>query len=229
MKSKTAKSSKAQAHRSDLGYQGYVSPRHGKAFVLSLFLSWLGIGRFYMGRKDIGTLQLLAFAANVAVLIVFEDSSIVPNLTGTLFSVWLLVDDILIGSGKARDGNGNPLIIFGSEAPVGYRKVHISEKHTPAVILSGLWIPNILGVDRMYMGRVGLGILKLIVGIITIGFGAIIWGIVDYILIARGRARDGRKRHLITPDVTILASRKTYPQSTQQPPTSRPPANGPQF
>ena len=217
MKSKSAKSSKTHAQRSELGYQGYVSPRHSTAFVLSFFFSWLGVGRFYMGRKDIGTLQLLAFVANVAVFIVFEDSVIVPNLTSTLFLVWMVIDDILIGSGKARDGNGNPLIIFGSEAPAGYCKSHISEKHTPAVILSGLLIPNVLGIDRMYTGRVGLGILKLVVGIITIGFGAYIWSIIDYILIARGRARDGNKRHLIAADLTTLSSRKTQLQSAEQP------------
>ncbi len=42
-----------------------------------------------------------------------------------------------------------------------------------------------LGVDRFYMGQVGLGILKLI----TAG-GCGIWYIIDIILIATGQARD---------------------------------------
>ena len=216
MKSK-AKSSKTHAQRSELGYQGYVSPRHSTAFVLSCFLCWLGAGRFYMGRKDIGTLQLLAFVATFVLTYIFIDSPVLPQLIPFPLSIGLFIDHLLIGSGKARDGNGNPLIIFGSEAPVGYCKSHISEKHTAAVILTTISITNVLGIDRMYTGRVGLGILKLIVGIITIGFGAIIWGTIDHILIGRGRARDGNKRHLIAADLTTLSSRKTQLQSAEQP------------
>ena len=190
MNSAVERSAGAQTSRSDLGHQAHVSPKHSTAFVLALFLSWLGVGRFYMGRKDIGTLQLLAFAATVALTIILPDSA--ANLISTPLTIWLIIDDILIGSGKARDGKGNPLIIFGDDAPRNYRQVHVSEKHTPAVILSGIWVTNMLGVDRMYMGRVGLGIVKLI----TLG-GLFVWTIVDYILIARGKARDGKGRPLI--------------------------------
>lgn len=220
MRSKTATSPKAQAQHSDLGYQGYVSPRHSTAFVLGIFFGGLGAGRFYMGRKDIGILKLLALAAHFVLLYIFIDSleeSFASNFFFFPLGIWLLIDQMLIGSGKARDGNGNPLIVFGADAPVGYCKSHISEKHTPAVILSGIWVTNFLGIDRMYTGRVGLGILKLIVGVITLGIGAFVWGLVDYILIGRGRARDGKGRHLIAADVTTLASRKTQLQSAQQP------------
>nr|MCK4930450.1 TM2 domain-containing protein [Nanoarchaeota archaeon] len=41
-----------------------------------------------------------------------------------------------------------------------------------------------LGVDRFIMGHVGLGILKLIITIITLGFGGFIWWLIDVILIA---------------------------------------------
>ena len=190
MNSAVEPSTGALVGRSDLGHQAYVSPKHSTAFVLALFLSWLGVGRFYMGRKDIGTLQLLAFAATVALTIILPDSA--ANLISTPLTIWLIIDDILIGSGKARDGKGNPLIIFGDDAPRNYRQVRVSEKHTPAVILSGIWVTNMLGVDRMYMGRVGLGIVKLI----TLG-GLFVWIIVDYILIGRGKARDGKGRPLI--------------------------------
>ena len=192
MNSAVERSAGAQTSRSDLRHQAHVSPKHSTAFVLALFLSWLGVGRFYMGRKDIGTLQLLAFAATLALTIILADSDVAVNLISTPLTIWLIIDDILIGSGKARDGNGNPLIVFGDDAPRNYRQVRVSEKHTPAVILSGIWVTNMLGVDRMYMGRVGLGIVKLI----TLG-GIFVWTIVDYILIARGKARDGKGRPLI--------------------------------
>ena len=216
MNSEVEPSAGAQTDRSDFGHQGYVSPRHSTAFVLSLFLSGFGVGRFYMGRKDIGILQLLAFAATFGLLYINIDSLVVFVIIFYL-GFWLIIDTILIASGKARDGNGNPLIIFGSEAPVGYCKSHISRKHTPAVILASIFVTNYLGIDRMYTGRVGLGILKLIVGIITMGFGSMIWGVVDYILIGRGKARDGKGRPLIAADLTTLSSRKTQLQSAEQP------------
>ena len=216
MNSAVEPSAGAQTGLSDFGHQGCVSPRHSTAFVLSLFFSGIGVARFFMGRKDIGILQLLAFAATIGLLYINIDS---PAVYVIIFhmGIWLIIDTILIASGKARDGNGNPLIIFGSEAPVGYCKSHISGKHTPAVILASIFVTNYLGIDRMYTGRVGLGILKLIVGIITMGFGSMIWGAVDYILIGRGRARDGNKRYLIAADLTTLSSRKTQLQSAEQP------------
>lgn len=41
-----------------------------------------------------------------------------------------------------------------------------------------------LGIDRFYMGYIGTGVLKLLISIITFGFAAWIWWIIDLILIA---------------------------------------------
>jgi TM2 domain-containing membrane protein YozV len=41
-----------------------------------------------------------------------------------------------------------------------------------------------LGIDRFYMGYAGLGILKLFITIVTIGFGGFVWWLIDLILIA---------------------------------------------
>ena len=41
-----------------------------------------------------------------------------------------------------------------------------------------------LGVDRFIMGKIGTGILKLLVTIFTAGIGGFIWWIIDLILIA---------------------------------------------
>lgn len=41
-----------------------------------------------------------------------------------------------------------------------------------------------LGVDRFIMGKVGTGILKLLVTIVTLGIGGFIWWLIDVILIA---------------------------------------------
>ena len=41
-----------------------------------------------------------------------------------------------------------------------------------------------LGIDRFYLGYFGTGILKLLISVVTFGFGAWIWWLIDIILIA---------------------------------------------
>ncbi len=43
---------------------------------------------------------------------------------------------------------------------------------------------GVFGVDRFIMGKIGTGILKLVVTLVTLGFGGCIWWIIDIILIA---------------------------------------------
>jgi TM2 domain. len=49
---------------------------------------------------------------------------------------------------------------------------------------------------RIYLGYTGLGIAQLVVGLITCGIGAIVWGIVDAVLILTDKVRDPEGRPL---------------------------------
>jgi TM2 domain-containing membrane protein YozV len=40
------------------------------------------------------------------------------------------------------------------------------------------------GVDRFIMGKVGTGILKLAITLVTLGFGGFVWWVIDIVLIA---------------------------------------------
>lgn len=44
-----------------------------------------------------------------------------------------------------------------------------------------------LGVDRFYLGNIGLGVAKLLVGWATFG----IWPLIDFIIVIAGQAHDG--------------------------------------
>lgn len=46
------------------------------------------------------------------------------------------------------------------------------------------------------MGQTGLGIAQLLVGLVTCGVGAVIWGVVDAVLILTDRVRDPLGRPL---------------------------------
>ena len=155
-----------------------VSRKHSAAVVLSVLLGGLGIDRMYTGRVALGILKLL--------------------FGWLTFGIWPIVDVILMGSGKARDGTGTPLIAYDDGNPSQPRPgesppqpATASHKHFVAVVLSVLL--GVLGIDRMYTGRVGLGILKLI----TLG-GVFVWWIVDMCLMGMGSARDGNGNPLIS-------------------------------
>jgi len=72
----------------------YISPGQpgdkdwGSALLLSIFLGWLGIDRFYLGYTGLGVLKLA---------------------TGGACGIWCLVDSILIALNKLPDSNGKLL------------------------------------------------------------------------------------------------------------------------
>jgi TM2 domain-containing membrane protein YozV len=133
----------------------------GTAFLLSAFLGSLGFDQFYLGNIGLGILKLITFGG---------------------LGFWALIDGLLIGFGMKKDHGGRPLY----RAPV---------EGTPtksvklALILS--WLVGPFGVDRFYLGYVGLGILKLIT---FGGFG--VWYVVDFVLIGMGKMKDAQGNSL---------------------------------
>jgi len=55
---------------------------------------------------------------------------------------------------------------------------------------------GLVGIGRIYLGYTGLGIAQLLIGLVTCGIGAVIWGIVDAILILSDKVRDPQGRPL---------------------------------
>ena len=71
-----------------------VSPSFTAAVVCSIFLGWLGVDRMITGRVGLGIAKLL--------------------LWWLTLGVWPIVDIVLVCTGKARDGDGKPLIDYGA-------------------------------------------------------------------------------------------------------------------
>ena len=65
-----------------------------------------------------------------------------------------------------------------------------------AGLLQLLGLLGLVGIGRIYLGYTGLGIAQLVVGLITCGIGAVVWGIIDAVLILTDKVRDPEGRPL---------------------------------
>lgn len=71
-------------------------------------------------------------------------------------------------------------------APIAYPQPVVSPKSRTVAAILGFFLGG-LGVDRFYLGNIGMGVAKLLVGWLTLG----IWPLVDWIIILAGSAHDG--------------------------------------
>ena len=65
-----------------------------------------------------------------------------------------------------------------------------------AGLLQLLGLFGFAGIGRIYLGHIGLGVAQLLVGLVTCGLGAAIWGTVDAVLILTDKVRDSQGRPL---------------------------------
>jgi TM2 domain-containing membrane protein YozV len=63
----------------------------------------------------------------------------------------------------------------------------ISPKSRTVAAILGFFL-GMLGVDRFYLGNIGMGVAKLLLGWLTLG----IWPLIDWIIILAGGAHDGQ-------------------------------------
>ena len=68
--------------------EGVSDKQFTTAVLLSFFLGWLGVDRFYLGYTGLGVLKLITFGA---------------------FGVWALIAFVLILMRKVPDSEGRPL------------------------------------------------------------------------------------------------------------------------
>jgi TM2 domain-containing membrane protein YozV len=133
----------------------------GTATVLAMFLGVFGVDRFYLGYTGLGILKLCTLGG---------------------CGIWAIVDKFLIIFKKVPDAQGRPLRYVNPNPS--------SDKEWVVAVLLSFYL-GWLGVDRFYLGQVGLGLLKLF----TLG-GCGIWAMVDAILIGLNRLPDSNGRLL---------------------------------
>jgi TM2 domain-containing membrane protein YozV len=65
-----------------------------------------------------------------------------------------------------------------------------------AGLLQLLGLFGLVGIGRIYLGYTGLGVAQLVVGLVTCGLGAVIWGLIDAVLLLTDKVRDPQGRPL---------------------------------
>lgn len=88
----------------------------------------------------------------------------------------------------------DPLAPYGRHPMTG--EPYSDKSKVIAGLLQLLGLFGILGIGRFYLGYTGLGVAQLLVGLFTCGIGAVIWGIVDAILLLTDKVRDPQGRPL---------------------------------
>jgi TM2 domain-containing membrane protein YozV len=93
-----------------------------------------------------------------------------------------------------------PGMYMDPSAPYGRHPVTGEPYSDKSKVIAGLLqligLFGLVGFGRIYLGQTGLGIAQLLVGLVTCGLGAVVWGIVDAILILTDKVRDPQGRPL---------------------------------
>ena len=93
-----------------------------------------------------------------------------------------------------------PQAYMDSTAPYGRHPLTGEPLSDKSKIVAGLLqligLFGLVGIGRIYLGYTGLGIAQLVVGLVTCGIGAVVWGIIDAVLIFTDKVRDPEGRPL---------------------------------
>ena len=159
--------------------------------LLAVFVGWLGVHRFYVGRARSGALQTVLGTLSIL-------SGGVPVFTAPLL-MWVILDVVWIITREFRDHSGRRIVRLNSDD----RRRYNGDTGTPAQPFSGkardattsrfsraialilTLLLGFVGAHRFYVGRTGTALAMLF----TLG-GLGIWWLIDIVIVASGQLKD---------------------------------------
>jgi len=156
--------------------------------LLAVFVGWLGVHRFYVGRMRSGALQTALGTLSIL-------SGGVPVFLVPLI-MWVILDVVWIITREFRDNNGRRIARLNGEDRRAYNGAQIH--HAPgkvrdattsrcsrAIALILTLLLGFAGAHRFYVGRTGTALAMLF----TVG-GLGIWWLIDIVIVASGQLKD---------------------------------------
>ena len=156
--------------------------------LLAVFVGWLGVHRFYVGRMRSGALQTALGTLSIV-------SGGVPVFLIPLI-MWVILDVVWIITREFRDDNGRRIARFDSEdrrVYNGARAHHgpgkardaTTSRCSRAIALILTLLLGFVGAHRFYVGRSGTALAMLF----TLG-GLGMWWLIDIVIVASGQLKD---------------------------------------
>jgi len=162
--------------------------------LLALFVGWLGVHRFYVGRMRSGALQTMLGTLTIL-------SGGVPVFLVPLL-MWVILDVVWIITREFRDSNGRRIARLNSDdrrVYHGAQSLHLSgtvrdetqSRCSRAVTLILVLLLGMFGAHRFYVGRTGSAFAMLF----TLG-GLGIWWLIDIVIVVSGQLKDDQGKRV---------------------------------
>jgi len=162
--------------------------------LLALFVGWLGVHRFYVGRMRSGALQTMLGTLTIL-------SGGVPVFLVPLL-MWVILDVVWIITREFRDSNGRRIARLNSDdrrVYHGAQSLHLSgtvrdetqSRCSRAVALILVLLLGMFGAHRFYVGRTGSAFAMLF----TLG-GLGIWWLIDIVIVVSGQLKDDQGKRV---------------------------------
>jgi TM2 domain-containing membrane protein YozV len=162
--------------------------------LLALFVGWLGVHRFYVGRMRSGAVQTVLGTLSIL-------SGGVPVFLVPLI-MWVILDVVWIVTREFRDGDGRRVARLNAHdrrayngaqplSGLGTPREASTSRQSRAIALIFVLLLGLAGAHRFYVGRPATAFAMLF----TIG-GLGIWWLIDVVIVASGRFKDSEGKRV---------------------------------